>query len=264
VDFTGKWLTLFTNPVLFWYSDVATPSSASDVSVWYSQLAFPLAVADFTVIDHIRARWYAGGSLIATDNDDDAGTSSNVITASVPNAEEYVWQANEVIVDAGLGTGSPATMGTVAVDPITFEVRRACNNPIAIKWLNSLGAWECWVFDGQSPRVQAVDSDSGQYGVEVRNVKTTTETRRYFSKMAQDELTLTAEHLKLDQIKALEEIATSPNVLIYAGALTAGTAFDTWHGVTVEPGTFSTYDTYFKRYTFEVTVRLVDKYFMRN
>ena len=261
VDFTGKFLTLFDNPVLFWYADVLDPSANSEVSVWQSQLAFPLALADYTDVDTIRAQWYRQGSLISTTASVDAGTTTPIITFAIPTAERC-YSYTDVVIDVGIGNGGGG-MGTPSIDAITFEIRRACNNPTAIKWLNSLGAWECWVFEGRTPRT--IDTaGSGEYGIFPATLSTATETRRYFSKDRRQSLSVSADNLTTNQVIAISEIATSPNVVLFVGALTAGTSFEDWHGVTVDAGSFDFYDDYNQKHKIAFTVNLPDEFTISN
>ena len=256
VDYTGKFLTLFENPVLFWYAD-GTPASDADVSVFQSQLAFPLRTANFTVIQVIRAIWRSSdGVTTSTQSYVDAGTSSRVITLPVPEAERaYEWATVDVTVGTNNGAGN---IGDIAIDTITFQIQRACNNPTALKWINSLGAWECWVFEGRAPATLDTDSLGGEYGIYQADISTATESRRYLNKSARKSVSLFADNLLLDQVKALAEIVTSPHVIMYVGELVGGTDFTEWEGVTIDAGSFRVEDTYDKRHKISLDVNMID------
>ena len=256
VDYTGKFLTLFENPVLFWYAD-GTPASDADVSVFQSQLAFPLRTANFTVIQVIRAIWRSSdGVTTSTQSYVDAGTSSRVITLPVPEAERaYEWATVDVTVGTNDGAGN---IGDIAIDTITFQIQRACNNPTALKWINSLGAWECWVFEGRAPATLDTDSLGGEYGIYQADISTATESRRYLNKSARKSVSLFADNLLLDQVRAIAEIVTSPHVIMYVGDLVGGTDFTEWEGVTIDSGSFRVEDTYDKRHKISIDVNMID------
>ena len=255
VDYTGKFLTLFENPVLFWYAD-GTPATSADVSAFQSQLAFPMRLADYTVIQILRARWYTGATLSATDEYVDAGTNTAIITFAIPEAET-AYQYSTVAIDVGTNDGG-GSLASVAVDTITFQIQRVCNNPTALKWINSLGAWEVWVFEGRTPYSLDTDSLGGEYGIYQADISTATESRRYLNKSARKSVSLFADNLLLDQVRAISEIVTSPHVIMYVGDLVGGTDFTDWEGVTIDAGSFRVEDTYDKRHKISLDVNMID------
>lgn len=256
VDYTGKFLTLFENPVLFWYAD-GTPATSADVSVFQSQLAFPMRLADYTVIQILRAIWRnKAGTSSNTQSYVDAGTNTAIITFAIPEAESaFEWDTVGITVGTNNGAGN---LGNTAIDTITFQIQRVCNNPTALKWINSLGAWEVWVFEGRTPYSLDTDSLGGEYGIYQADISTATESRRYLNKSARKSVSLFADNLLLDQVRAISEIVTSPHVIMYVGDLVGGTDFTDWEGVTIDAGSFRVEDTYDKRHKISIDVNMID------
>jgi hypothetical protein len=251
IDFTGKFLTLFENPVLFWWSDIANPTD-TQASFWSVQTAFATRTADIGKIDAIGQDNYNGATL--EDSTLSTITTTTTVTTAKINLIQEKIEYTSTVISAGIN--SLGTLDT-AIAPLTFEIRRACQNPKAIKWFNTLGTWETWVFEGRSATTLETES-SGEYGIYNKNIATATETRRNFSKTARKVMSLQADNLLLDQVLALEEIFYSPNVLLYTGPLTNGIAFEDWQGVTVSGGSSTSADTYNKRHKISFDINLVD------
>lgn len=265
LDFGGAFLTRFERPILWYYTDKASPASASDVSVWQPCLAVPIFNdGDRLVLRLIRAKWYSGATLIATQETAETAGPDEVLLVPIPLAETYVWQANSLVIDLGTATGSPATMDEACIAPLTFDIKQACNNPCAIKWLNTLGGFEVWVFEGRAPRTLTVESEYGQYGVRVDAIATATTTRNTYAREAVPSIELFADQLTLNQVKALQEILYSPVVRLFVGELTAGTAFDDWQTVVVNEGDFTSYDTYDRKYKMSLSIGLPEIYHIDN
>lgn len=218
----GALLTLRERPTVFWYSDSETPTTSAEVSVWQQQLGFLNPYSDNTRAITVQTRWYKGGVLQSTVNRTE-GRNREVLLY-IFGAESDVYNADRLeyeILDA-------ATGGTITLK--TFDLVRACINPVAVKWLNSLGIWETYVFQGNAP-ISSDINEEGLYDKPITDLATATGTARAIFNKRNDEIEVFADNLTFNEASALLEILTSPNVLLFTGELTAGTAFDEWQEV---------------------------------
>lgn len=263
IDYTGAFLTLFDNPVLFWYSDVANPTTASQVSVWQLGLTFLVPIDAFGFIDGLLQEWIdSEGNVVDGDLYSLGALTANSFIVGIQEAESFLIGAEQLTIQVGV-SGSGGVISDPLTETKTVKIRRACNNPIAIRWQNSLGGFDTWVFEGRTPRELQVDG-VGPYGIFPTDIKTATETRRQGRKRVNEVLSVSAENLSLNEVKALQEIAYAPSVWLFVGDLTAGTAFDDWQGITVEPENFDLYDTYDSRHKIEFSFTLSEIYTVKN
>jgi hypothetical protein len=253
IDFTGQWLTRFETPVLFWWSDRANPTTAQ-ASFWQCQTAFATQAGDIGKIDTIRQLNYSGATLLDT-TDSVITTTTPVTTFGIDDVQEKIAYTHTVI-SAGINAG--AGVVNTAIEPITFEIRRACKNPTALKWLNTLGTWETWVFEGRTPYNIETDSQGGEYGIYQADISTAAETRRYLSKNAFKTVSVFADNLTLDQVRAISEIYYSPHVIMFVGELVAGATFDDWQGATIDTGSFAVEDTYNSKHKISFDIKMID------
>lgn len=240
----GSFLTLRDRPKVFWYSDSQTPTTASDVSAWSQQIGFLNPYSDPLRSLNVQRRYYKGGTLEATVNST-AGYNEEVFIYALNNLNN-VFNADRLELEI-----TDVTTGDTIVDKV-FDVVRACSNPIAVKWLNTLGVFETYVFEGNAPTTADIN-DNGVFNIPVTSLATTTELSRPIENVRNDEIEVFADNLTYNEAEALQEIYTSPIVLLYVGNLENNIAFDKWQGVLASGD--STLDKRLSKQSFRCTLR---------
>jgi len=128
--------------------------------------------------------------------------------------------------------------------PITLIVKRpieqSCNT-FYVKWLNTLGGWDFWLFEGKI--YEALNVENGNnYESYFDNISGTSDFENVTFKNVSPAVQVGSNTLTKNEAEGLKILATSPKIYWYNEEISK------WIGVIVEPGTFnirSTKDDYF-------------------
>ena len=260
----GTFLTRFEDIQLFWYSSVAEPSMSTEVTVFYPGILLPLFdnTTQRTAVGAIYMTDFAGVQF-AVGIDTPLEQLAHV---EIPDAENWIFdRPNGGVLKVGQGTNPALPLDSEIFAQIKVFPRRVCSNPYAIKWLNSLGGFDVWVFDvARSPSVLETESDGGIFGIAVDDIATATATANSYAKDSSSVVTLFADQLTQVQVTALQEILYSPLVMLYVGEYVNNIDADKWHGVVVETQRAEATDTYDPIFKFELEIRLPSIYHPNN
>ena len=128
--------------------------------------------------------------------------------------------------------------------PITFNVKRpieqSCNT-FYVRWLNTLGGWDYWLFEGKIYEGFKVENGNN-YESYFDNISDTKDFENVTFKNVSPAVQVGSNTLTKNEAEGLKVLPTSPKIYWY------NEEFSKWIGVRVEPGTFnirSTKDDYF-------------------
>jgi hypothetical protein len=131
-----------------------------------------------------------------------------------------------------------------AFAPITLNVKRpleqSCNT-FFVKWLNTLGGWDYWLFEGKIYEGFKVENGNN-YESYFDNISDTKDFENVTFKNVSPAVQVGSNTLTKNEAEGLKVLPTSPKIYWYNEDLSK------WIGVRVEPGTFqvrSTKDDYF-------------------
>lgn len=97
---------------------------------------------------------------------------------------------------------------------VYFEEGCVPDFPVYVRWLNSLGAWEYWMFDGSKGLGQRTERGE-VFRLSGADELNATETDGELPPTVTDYITCGAEQLDRVEFMTLREIATSPHVQVY-------------------------------------------------
>jgi hypothetical protein len=116
-------------------------------------------------------------------------------------------------------TSNSATCGYVTPAPDTtitetkrIKIDHSCyNNPVYLKWRNTLGGWDQWLFSGTQTD-NLITEEIGEFQEPVWDIETAEKTSESLGMNAGKTLILGADNLTLNQYNAIREILYSPKV----------------------------------------------------
>lgn len=221
VDYVGssrKFLTLFTEPVLF---------AGNDFYLYFSGDPYNLTVTRY-------ANGVSLGSSTITVTDEDEGIYSELLNG--------VLQGNEDEITVQLAS-SQSELKTIKVNTNCY------NNSIYLKWLNYLGGMDSWLFTADKDygiEIEGVETaeknifigwDASYDGQKIKyDIKRT----------ARETILVRSQNLTLDQINAIKYIKTSPLVM-WDGK-----------NVSVDSSGFTVYTETDKLYSISFTITMTD------
>ena len=198
LDPVGQLLTRFKNP-LMWRGWARAVSILYDVNVSVREPS-NLFRTQFREANINKVL----GILLA--NPQVSGTPPRIETVDMPQGE-----------DAFLSVRISDGLDTVTLsERLFYRILDQCKNPIAIQWLNSLGAPEMHLFSGRQ-NINDLASEGTQYQSPV-SWDLSEENRRTKGRTQIDtrqQILLTASGLTLDQLEALTEIKASDFVWLF-------------------------------------------------
>lgn len=261
VNAKGKFLSTFQNPVLWWYSPSESVLS-SNVTVFHPSLAWILPKEYENETDYKIESKY---NLPVT------GTVTRTITLSSAKGLRFANYVTSVPTSDSIYTHSTFTTSILdsndqeIIEKITFEVRRACNNPVAIKWKDKLGSWQVWVFEGDANRGHNVES-ADSVGLPFNDIETLTRTSKTLRKTEIPTLSVSADNLTKDQVLGLSGISVSPNVLLCTNDFqnVAGQDADNWVSINVLDSSVILYNERLSRYRIAFDFELIELFTINN
>lgn len=252
----GKYLTKLSRRKLYYYSPVANVTGSADIVVFQQQNVYYLE-APFTDIDFEVTFFLNGNPQISQSNPAagsfQAGYHPTWLTGNV-------WQYDYLIVEITSNTGNPVPDTIMST---RFDIVRLCGNFVVVKYLNAFGCLETFSFDGRTPRSNDFET-TDEYGKYPSDLSTATSTGRKLQTRQFPELSVFKDQLTLEEAKAIEDLFTSPLVLLYVGDLTPGADADEWVEVVVADGSIEGYDTYDTKHSVSATLKLNERYTLSN
>jgi hypothetical protein len=143
-----------------------------------------------------------------------------------------------------------------------FDIVRLCNNPTIIKYLNPFGCFETFAFEGRTPRSNQYES-TGRYEARPTTANPIS-TGRNLRVRQFPQVEVSQDALSLEEAIALEDLVTSPTILLYVGDFTEGQDADDWIECNIDIGSYRSYDTYNSLHRVEFTLNLNEVYTLRN
>lgn len=128
-----------------------------------------------------------------------------------------------------------------------IEVRKACKNPVYIKWKNTLGGWDQWVFEEKQTLSSEITS-RGSFKKNVFDISETSNPIKELGKQAQPKMVLGAEGLSTQEKRALMHLLMSNKVCVLNKDM------QSFREVRIEPGSFLVVETDQNFHSIEFTV----------
>jgi hypothetical protein len=125
------------------------------------------------------------------------------------------------IINPSTAYGIVRTLDNATSSPLMQDViyenrdTSGCDNLVYIGWINSKGGYEQWMFDYKQTVERNVEQgliSESPINTDIENVS---RTKRRFPNLWRQQIILTADHLKTDQLKGLMEIEQSDYVVAY-------------------------------------------------
>lgn len=123
------------------------------------------------------------------------------------------------------------------------------DNPIQLRWLNTLGGWSTWVF--ATRQMIAYDVKGGElFSKQITDLADMQGLDEWFGKEAEKVLTLGYEQLSTEKVNFIKGLLYSPKVYVITG--TSGAWVRTV--VRVKPGSFNIIDTGERKHDLELQI----------
>lgn len=126
---------------------------------------------------------------------------------------------SEELNSVNCGYAEPITVGYEISEVLRFKVEDACNNPVYLCWLNTLGGWEQWLFTG-SQNVELDVSGDSKFMENFTYSDETTNPLVTLKKQAGKRMRLGANALTTNEKESIMELLYSPAVYIVDSSLT--------------------------------------------
>lgn len=123
------------------------------------------------------------------------------------------------------------------------------SNPVYLKWKNLLGGWDSWLF-GKNQKYSLSTETDGSFESSFTNISDITNPKITLGKRGIQTISLGAQGLTIDEVKAISKITVSNKVYIMNADGTVN------REVTITPGTFLVYES--KNYTASIEFEIED------
>lgn len=131
--------------------------------------------------------------------------------------------------------------------PFQYE-NRCTKNPLYLRWLNTLGGWDYWLFEFN--QVHEVTTRTGSLKVSyVDDISNTYNPSSVLKKSAGKSIVVGAESLSQEEAQGIEDLSHSIEVQMWLG----GTA---WQTVQIQDGTFQVYQSNYASASVEFQLNL--------
>lgn len=123
---------------------------------------------------------------------------------------------------------------------ITVKVGTVCRNPFYVRWVNTLGGHEFFMFS--ISQVHSLDTEElGRAGIYVEDVASAEATAKVLGMKARPRVSVIAEGITTNEAQAMQDLRYSPHVHYW------NKDTQKWVRLLAVPGSFVSYDT--KNYT---------------
>lgn len=249
----GKFLTKLSTRRIYWFApDVADPSNTGDVLIFQQQNAYALEDA-FTAI-LLRASLIRNGAV--------AVTITNVPTTPFARAYFPTWLAQRIFEYDELLIEIEDTTNSVTILSQSFKPEKLCFPFTVVKYINAFGVFETFAFEGRNPRSN--DFDKGDEYETYPDISSSLGTGRVLTSRQFPAIEVEKDQLTLEEAKAIEDLFTSPVVMLYVGGLIADESTVDWVECKVEGGSVQSYDEFNSKHRVSATLRLNERLTLRN
>ena len=236
-DYMPKWITQFENPVYFYgfpftLSFLANSSINSGYEDYFARYKITNADGTFATFDSPNFIFSDFISL----------TRLNIAEILLPDLISGLDQRAKKI-EFRFGFLNSGIFNDVLA-PITINFKRSVEqscNTFYVRWLNTLGGWDYWLFEGKIYEGVKVENGNN-YESYFDAISSISDFENVTFKNVTPAVLFGSNAIKKNDAEGLKVLPTSPKVYWY------NEEFSKWIGVIVEPGTFnirSTKDDYF-------------------
>ena len=138
---------------------------------------------------------------------------------------------------------------------IYIRVLEACENPVMIEWLNSLGGYDTYLFSRQQTVTNIIEQGLTFQEPITTDIETVTETKQRYAEKDTQYMTLRAEQLTQNDLQALHDIKRSPVVRLWLDK--TGSSYVT---VIVNSGYEDSFTTGKSNYSYSLNIELPDNF----
>lgn len=119
---------------------------------------------------------------------------------------------------------------------ITIKIGTACRNPFLVRWVNTLGGLDQFLF--QISQVYNLDTEEmGRAGIYVEDVASVDGTAKVLGVNARPRVSVIAEGITTNEAQAMQDLRYSPHIHYW------NTELEKWIRLIATPGSFISYDT---------------------
>jgi len=142
-----------------------------------------------------------------------------------------------------------------------LNIGEACENPFYIKWRNTFGAWDYWLFDVK--QVHSISTrEIGDFAPYFADIETQDRTRELLQKEAVETVKVGADDLTIGEMLGLQQILYSPRV--YWLKEWDGVNAPVWRQIIPAPGGYQLYITDRNFQAIEIDFEFPAKYTLQN
>jgi hypothetical protein len=235
-DLMPQWITQFENPVYFYGFPFTLSFLGNETMYDYENYFVRLTFTwyDGSITTHITQPFVTSEFI-------GLAKLNIALILSDPLILYYVQNSKKIEIRFGRGESG---LFLDAFAPITLNVKRSIEqscNTFYVRWLNTLGGWDYWLFQGKI--YEALNVENGNNYINYFDeISTISDFENVTLKNVSPAIQVGSNTLTRNEAEGLKVLPTSPKVYWYNEELSK------WIGVIVEPGTFnirSTKEDYF-------------------
>lgn len=151
---------------------------------------------------------------------------------------------------------------TAISETITLLVEDANCNPVYLRWKNSLGGWDYYLFEIRQYEDLKTDS-SDLYQTNVTDLSTATEYLNVIKKEGRKIVKCGTETIKEYEFDLIKEIIYSPKVQLFTGTAGDTSTYNDWQTIILN-NIKATKDTFAKSFKVELELRYIEQYTISN
>lgn len=137
---------------------------------------------------------------------------------------------------------------------LTEKITDNCDNKHYIKWINSLGGWNYWLFDKGNESLK--NKEDGFLFNDYNNLSDTVSPLVSMGKTSQSALQLQANSLSEFERVLLSDLFDSAKVYLFTGVQFSKNTFNDWMEVNLVNGNFKTANSRGNQYNYNITLEL--------
>jgi hypothetical protein len=231
-----QWITQFENPVYFYGFPFTLSFLGTEQMINYANYFVRIK---FTAPDGSQATHLTQPFVTAPFGG--LAKLNIALILSDPLILNFVQISKKIEIRFGRGSGG---LFIDAFAPITLNVKRSIEqscNTFYVRWLNTLGGWDYWLFEGKIYEGFKVENGNN-YESYFDEISTISDFENVTLKNVSPAVQVGSNTLTKNEAEGLKVLPTSPKIYWYNEDLSK------WIGVRVEPGTFnirSTKEDYF-------------------
>lgn len=137
---------------------------------------------------------------------------------------------------------------------LTEKITGNCEDKHYLKWINSLGGWNYWLFDKGNESLK--NKESGFLFNDFNNLNDTTSPLVNLGKTSQNNIQLSAHCLTEFERVLLHDMLDSPKIYLFTGVPFSKNTFNDWMEVNLVGGTFAVANARGNQYNLNATIEL--------